>query len=291
MSPEPIRVTAVVPTYNRRDLLRECLDAVAAQTFPVDDVLVLDNASTDGTSVMLQDDYPDVAVVRLSENEGAGGGLVRGLAGASTGSASHFWIMDDDTIPARDALERLVDAVYDLAPERPALMVSRALWTDGRLHPENKPVPRADRKHRALAAIERGLVEIRYASWVSVLLDRKALERRGPPISSYFIWGEEIEFTARLLRYETGYWVPNSVVLHKSATAVSGALSSSERYYYDVRNKLWILKSRALAPVEKPWFALALVRGIRTHLRFNRWSRQSLSVVSRGLRDGLRSPP
>lgn len=71
------RVCAVIVTYNRKALLRECLKAVLSQTRPPDHVLVVDNASTDGTPEMLQEEFPQVEVLRLPETR-AGPGVPRG---------------------------------------------------------------------------------------------------------------------------------------------------------------------------------------------------------------------
>jgi len=70
-------ICAVIVTYNRKELLRECLKAVLAQTRPPEHVLVVDNASTDGTPEMLQEEFPQVEVLCLPENQGSAGGFTR----------------------------------------------------------------------------------------------------------------------------------------------------------------------------------------------------------------------
>src|SRR5437867_8578812 len=136
-------VCAVVVTHDRRDLLRECLAGLEAQTRPPDTILVVDNASTDGTAAMLHGEFPDVAVRRLDENEGGAGGFHEGLHEAFERGHEWLWLMDDDTVPSPTALERLLDA-RDRASalgQPPLLLASRVLWTDGRLHPMNKALP------------------------------------------------------------------------------------------------------------------------------------------------------
>ncbi len=77
-SGHPLRVAAVVVTYNRSDVLRNALTGLLAQTRPLDELIVVDNASTDGTSDMLAAEFPTARLVRMSENLGPGGGLRRG---------------------------------------------------------------------------------------------------------------------------------------------------------------------------------------------------------------------
>src|SRR3712207_5668423 len=135
-------VCAVVVTYNRVDLLRECLEAVTGQTRAPDAVLVVDNASTDGTREMVREEFPAVELLELPANEGSAGGFHEGMKAAVARGVDWLWVMDDDTIPAPDALELLLDAPAHLdGLPPPALLASKVLWTDGRLHPMNWPAP------------------------------------------------------------------------------------------------------------------------------------------------------
>ncbi|MBQ0778927.1 MAG: glycosyltransferase, partial [Pseudomonas sp.] len=69
------KVYAVVLTYNRKDLLKRSLDAIFSQTRCCDGVIVIDNASSDGTeSMLMQADYPGLQLYVLSHNIGASGG-------------------------------------------------------------------------------------------------------------------------------------------------------------------------------------------------------------------------
>ena len=77
------KIAAVVVTYNRKELLKECLDALLAQTHPLDSIILIDNASTDGTPEFLKEkgflDNPKIDYVRLSENSGGAGGFYEGM--------------------------------------------------------------------------------------------------------------------------------------------------------------------------------------------------------------------
>ena len=79
-------VCALVVTYNRRALLEECLRAIEAQTVRPDELILVDNASTDGTRELLREggylDRPDVTYLRLDENLGSSGGFARGFEAA-----------------------------------------------------------------------------------------------------------------------------------------------------------------------------------------------------------------
>jgi len=178
-------VTAVVVTYNRRDLLLESLAAVLAQDRAPDAVIVVDNASEDGTPAAVRDAFPAVRLAELRRNSGGAGGFAGGIALALAEDADLIWLMDDDTVPEPGALGALLtarDRMTARAGRPPALIASRVLWTDGREHPMNTPrrKPFAAKAER-LAAGAVGCVPIRSASFVSILVDAGECRRRGLP--------------------------------------------------------------------------------------------------------------
>ena len=225
-------VCAVVVTYNRRALLLECLAAVAAQTVPVDRVLVVDNASTDGTAALVRDAHPGVELLELPENGGSAGGFHAGMRQAHAAGFEWLWLMDDDTIPSPTALQELLAAAASLPDGPPALLASRIVWTDGRLHPMNLPGFERGRPDVVVAAAQRRLLALRTATFPSLLVHRTAVDRHGLPLAGYFLWSDDIEYTARILRTDPGYLVPASVAEHRTRephTAIS-ASGAAARY-------------------------------------------------------------
>ncbi len=283
-------VCAVVVTYNRRELLRECLEAVTGQTRAPDVVLVVDNASTDGTPAMVREQFPAAELLELPTNEGSSGGFHEGMKAAAARGFDWLWVMDDDTIPYPDALEVLLDARRNLNGFRePALLASKVLWTDGSMHPMNWPGPAMEDFNHFVDGIERSVMPIRANTFPSLLVRREAVEKYGPPRKGFFIWADDIDFTQRILRHEAGYLIPQSVAVHKTRTAHK-PWEGKQRFYYAVRNGLFILRGDTLSPKEKfGWFLLVgsqiqrffATEGVRP------WT---LRVVARGLRDGLTKP-
>ena len=98
-------VTAVVVTYNRLPLLRRCLAALQAQTAQGLRVLVVDNASADGTAEYLKTlAMPGLVCRILTENLGGAGGFAYGMQAAAELGCKAVWLMDDDTLPEPQAL-------------------------------------------------------------------------------------------------------------------------------------------------------------------------------------------
>jgi len=286
-------VLAVVVTYNRRQLLLEALAAVHAQSRAPDAVIVVDNASTDGTAAAVRTHYPAAALAGLTRNTGGAGGFAYGTALALARGADLIWLMDDDTVPQPHALRALLEARGRLPARPPAVVASRVLWTDGRAHPMNTPrvKPFASRAERAAAA-RAGCLPIRSASFVSVLVDAGVCRQRGLPQADYFLWNDDFEFTTRLLRGNTGLLCPASVAVHKTAAFAATDTDPGERFFYEVRNKIWLLRARApLAPAERVLYAGSTLR---------RWARTFASSrdraalgrsLARGVAAGVRTRP
>ncbi len=298
------RVVAVVVTWNRRDLLAEALDALAAQSSPLHATVVVDNASTDGTDALLAGRAatdPALHVVTLRANSGGAGGFAAGVAHALGLDAELVWLLDDDTVPTPTALEHLLAAraAYDAGPAAaygsagpagpPAVLASKVVWTDGRDHPMNTPRPKPGAgaaEVRAARAV--GGVPIRSASFVSMLADVAVVRERGLPLADYFLWNDDFEYSTRLLRDRVGLYVPASVVVHKTRAFGSTDADPGERFYFEVRNKVWLFtRSRGLAPAEK------LLYGGSTLRRWARTVRRSgdratlLRAGARGLKAGV----
>jgi len=282
-----------VVTYNRRDLLLEALAAVHAQSRAPDAVIVVDNASTDDTAAAVRARYPAVRLAELGHNTGGAGGFAYGMALALADGADLVWLMDDDTVPEPDALRAMLEARRSHPDRPPALIASRVLWTDGRAHPMNTPrtKPFAGQAER-LAAAAAGCLPIRSASFVSILVDAGECLRRGLPQADYFLWNDDFEFTTRLLRGNVGLLCPASVVVHKTRTFGSTDTDPGQRFFYEVRNKIWMFKSRVpLGPAERVLYAGSTLR--RWALTFaSSGDRRTLRAsLVRGVVAGVRTSP
>ncbi|HEY8300312.1 MAG TPA: glycosyltransferase [Jatrophihabitans sp.] len=286
---------AVVVTFNRRELLLAALDALDAQTRRPDAVIVVDNASTDATADAVRARAGAVALHVLDRNTGGAGGFAYGMAAALRAAADLIWLMDDDTIPEPDALEALLAARAGYRGPRPALLASRVVWTDGRAHPMNTPRPKPMVGTDERAAAEAvSCIPVRSASFVSILVDAAVCRARGGPVADYFLWNDDFEFTTRILRGSIGLLCPQSVVVHKTRTFGSTDVDPGDRFYYEVRNKIWLLtRSPSLAPLERLLYTgSTLRRWVRTIRasgdRATLWRALGRGVVA-ALRHGPRS--
>jgi rhamnopyranosyl-N-acetylglucosaminyl-diphospho-decaprenol beta-1,3/1,4-galactofuranosyltransferase len=285
-------VAAVVVTYNRIGLLAEALTALGAQTRRPDRIVVVDNASGDGTAEMVRARFPDADLLELPRNTGGAGGFAAGIAHALKGEADWLWLMDDDTVPEPGALAALLAAAGPGA-DAPVLVGSRVVWTDGRDHPMNTPrrKPRASAAETERAAAVNGY-PVRSASFVSVLVDAVRVRERGLPVADYFLWNDDFEFTMRLLRGRRGLVCRDSVVVHKTRTFGSTDADPGERFYYEVRNKVWLFtRSRGLSPAERLVYGGSTLRRWARTFAGSRDRATLRHCLARGLAEGLRSRP
>ena len=118
------RVSAVIPNWHRKDDLREALLAIKAQTYPVEEIIVVDNNSQNGTREMVREEFPEVLFIQSPHNI-----VIQALnIGAKTASGDIILHQDNDGVLAPDAVERMV-RVFASDP-RIAVVHCRNLYYD-----------------------------------------------------------------------------------------------------------------------------------------------------------------
>lgn len=286
------KVVAVVVAFNRRDLLAQTLDGLAAQHRRADAVIVIDNASEDDSAAVARNHAVTDEVLTMPTNLGGAGGFAAGIARAvTTHQADLVWIMDDDTVPTPGALAGLMSA-RESYPGQPAVLASKAVWIDGREHPMNRPRPRPLLSpEQARHAKDIGVRPIRSASFVSIMIDVRAVLEDGLPQADYFLWNDDFEYTARLLRHRVGLYVPYSEVVHKTKVFGNSSADPGPRFVNEVRNKVWMYtRSSALNPLETVLYGgKSVLRWVRT-VATSEDPRALLTYGRDGLKQALKSP-
>jgi GT2 family glycosyltransferase len=243
-SPDRTAVTVVVVTWQGAHLLPPCLDSLRAQTVP-HRVVVVDNASTDGTTELLAG-RPDVQVVRADRNLGFAGGVQLGIDTADTEFVA---LLNNDAVADPEWLAELLAAAR-AHPE--AAAVTSLLLLAGAEPPvvNNAGVLLldswygADRGAGAVPADVGGPCEVFGFSGGAALLRTAAVRAVGGFATEFFLYYEDTELSWRLrdagwtIRYQ-----PTAVVVHEhSATTDQRSRSFA---YYNERNRLWTLLRRA----------------------------------------------
>lgn len=246
-----MNVFAVVVTYNRKDLLTECLEALLNQdSEDLEKIIVVDNCSMDGTGGLFEKnnkfDNDRIYYHKTEKNLGGAGGFHVGMKLAHEMHADWIWIMDDDTIPTQTALSELVIAANKV--DEPISFLASAVYG-----PNKEPinVPLIDSKKSETGYLdwymhlEDSMVAVESATFVSLMFNDDAVTKYGLPLIDYFIWGDDYEYTLRLTQnYGKAYMCGKSVVIHKRVVCKKISIENETNparlpnFYYNYRNNL-----------------------------------------------------
>lgn len=232
-------------------MLLRCLEAMAGQTQRPKLVVVVDNASTDGTVQSLRDagwlERPYVELVQLPDNRGGAGGFEAGMAHALARGARWVWMMDDDAVPQAGALQ----ALLDVDPDPGSLYGSVALEGDRLAW----PMERVDRT--AVTRIEEiarapAVCDVRFIPFLGLLVSAELAGRIGLPDGSFFLAVDDVEYCLRARSAGARIQlVSASRIDHPAARLTCVPLGWRNFYnlqlppwkrYYDVRNRLIVAR-------------------------------------------------
>lgn len=250
------KVAAVVVTYNRIDLLKQCVEALLKQNYPCD-ILLVNNNSTDGTEEWALEQvnkFDNIKYHNTGANLGGAGGFNFGMRWALEDGYEFVWVMDDDCVSYEDTLEELMIAHNKLEGNY-GWLSSVALWKDGKVCMMNR-----QKLHESFYTyaelIQHGLIQAKQATFVSLLLSASVVKKVGLPIKEFFIWGDDIEYTRRIA-VRCGvpcFIVGKSKALHlmENNSGSSIAFDKKERlsrYYYAYRNENYLYRKEGIKGV------------------------------------------
>ncbi|MGO1539271.1 MAG: glycosyltransferase family 2 protein [Leucobacter sp.] len=238
-------VAAVIVTFNRLEKLKNVIAAIEQQTVQPMHLVIVDNASTDGTREFLAGLSSTIPldIVPLPTNTGGAGGFSAGMRRGYELGADHVWIMDDDGYPEPPALERLLSGMESASTAldaRVPFACSVVVFTDGEICEMNNPAPTWD--WGRLLVKGHNAVLVNQCSFVSVLVPRWVLEQHGLPFKEYFIWFDDAEYTLRISKETPGIQVLDSVTVHDMGVneGVNYAMIDEKnawKFAYGVRNQ------------------------------------------------------
>ncbi|MCH5216266.1 MAG: glycosyltransferase family 2 protein [Muribaculaceae bacterium] len=286
-----MNIYCIVVTYNRLALLKENIEALKSQSYPLDKIIIVNNHSDDGTAEFLDQYSSDsqIKAYNLQENIGGAGGYNFGIKKAILDGADWVWVMDDDSIPDCYALEALVDNIDNNTDI--GFLCSKVVWTDGKIHKMNipkfpKPV------HNNIESIDT-TTPISAATFVSTIINAKAVYRVGLPIKEFFIWHDDIEYTERIISAGfRGVYCPSSIVVHKTAENYSPSIEDAPvsvawKFYYQARN-ITVTKKLHKSKLSYLLSTINLYRLYLRHINKRKTDREIFrSAISKGIKDAI----
>ena len=269
-------IAAIIVTYNRLALLKECINSIRQQTFSDFQIIVVNNGSTDGTQEWLST-QSDIITIN-QDNLGGAGGFFTGIKYAAENQYEYCWLMDDDVESAKNALEELYKAHH--ITSNIGFVCSHVHGIEGNKMNTPNPDMSADNDSypETFKFIDKQLVKVASATFVSILFKSELAYKIGLPYKEYFIWGDDIEYTQRISKKYPSYIVGSSLVIHKRAKQTSLKFeteTSPERlknYYYYFRNNYY-RQFRTESLYWKYWFTKEWLKRIVSFIKkkdFNR---------------------
>jgi GT2 family glycosyltransferase len=222
-------VTVIIVNYNGQEVLPECLEAVIRQDYPAFEVLVVDNASSDGSATLVEERFPAVRLMRSPVNRGFAGGNNLGFSAAR---GDYVSLLNSDAVPERDWLSRLVGGL-----ERRGLVIaSSQVITDGVPADEYEMNGTINYLGYNLPREFSDLETVFYCSAAALLIRREAVDVLFP--EEFFLYQEDLHLSWKIrLRGGALGMVPDARVSHRGSYSTQ-RLDHPRVAYFQERNRL-----------------------------------------------------
>jgi GT2 family glycosyltransferase len=285
--------SVVTVNWNSRDDLRACLSSLATQTYVDLEVLVVDNASSDGSAEMVRSLFPQFTLLQQSQNLGFAEGCNVGIAHSTGG-----WIalLNNDAVAEADWAEKLV-AATTLAPPSCGMLQSLMLFQrtpptvnstgirlsrlgSGRDRGEGEPPPERGRRWEPIFCPTCGAAALRRSMLDAIKLSTGYFDQR------HFCYYEDLDlgWRARLAGFDALY-VPDSIVRHKyhgTTARMSRAwlveLATTNRVRTLLKNASWRFMTRSLLYTVSQFFRMIFICGPAAAPKYFTAARDSLRL-------------
>lgn len=261
-----MRIAAVIPAYNKPHLLRLVIQALLHQTVPVTTIYVIDNDSREPASQALTDyrlspcindpllnevsgpipgNTCRIICKRLEDNVGCPEGFGVGIQMALDAGHDWIWLLDDDAVPTKTALEALIPH----ATQNVAALASLPRLPDGRLIATHRARCNRAKLYPGFTIpltkdsyLPGRLSDIDLAAWAGLFINAKAVKAVGLPMAQLFLTYCDLEYCLRLSVYGPLRLVTDSLIIHhmdesyKDRVVCKSFFGSRE---FTARNHLW----------------------------------------------------
>jgi GT2 family glycosyltransferase len=223
-------VCAIVVTYNRLETLKTALAHILAQTVPPAEIVIVDNNSTDGTIEYLQsvNGQDNIRCIFMGSNTGSAGAIAKAMTyGLAKSAFDYFWILDDDTFYAPNALKDLIENIEQT--QFVMLGLHGANFKFGaKVH--------ADPNIR--------LQEIDYAMIDGAIIKADVVRKLGPLCEEFFMMCDDQEYSIRIRRHGYKIGVLKNGADDRQLLGGGGQFTKATlwRNYYSARNHTFIIK-------------------------------------------------
>lgn len=235
--------TVVIVTYNRLELLKECIRAINNQKQQFDHVVIVDNASTDGTIEYLRQFENKYHIIYEKKNGGGAKGFSDGVDFVNR-SIKTDWILliDDDAILDFEYLYKISKFIY---VNNKYKAVSGTVKTDGKIDITHRKKLKSriafTMEPVSLNEYEKESFEYDLSSFCGLLFSKELIKEIGIPKAEYFIWYDDSEYSLRI-RKKTKIANVNAAYLNHKTKKTAQKDQLNWKGYYGIRNMGDIVK-------------------------------------------------
>ena len=238
----------VLVTYNRLEKLKVALDCFSLQVNKPAYMIVVNNASTDGTLEFLttwqkKEEHFEKIVLSLPVNSGGSGGFYEGLSYALRMSANWIWVSDDDAFPQKDCLQVAREYIENEKDIDEYAALCGSVYNHGQINVTH-------RRRTFNIGIRYRTIPVdvdEYSnnffcntfSYVGAILNKDKLKIAGLPQKDYFIWFDDTEHSLRMSKVGKIVCLPQIKIAHDEA---ADSVSFSWKNYYGIRNRLDLMR-------------------------------------------------
>lgn len=267
------KVAVVVLSYNGRTDTIQCLENLRQLNYPNFSVIVVDNASTDGSVAAIQADHPEVELIASAVNLGFSAGNNLGLQHALKNEAEYALLLNNDTESDPDMLNQLIDAMEEtpdaglVGPMIYYFDEPERIWSaGGRLSWKTGKATMIGIDEMDFGQHQKRVREVDFVTGCAAMVRTCILDHVGDLDPRFFVYYEEVEWCTRIRR--NGYkilHVPEAKVWHKINPQVRN--TSRLVHYYMTRNRLLFLREARMG--FQAWIHTLLLDYARTLLSWS----------------------
>lgn len=285
-----MKLGVIIVTYNRLELLKECIEACINQTYKFSKILIINNASTDGTDKFLNEiTYDNIEIINSDENLGGAGGFYLGVKNIKECDLDYILLIDDDAIIDENYNEEIVKNIEK--NNNSILAYSGTVKTNNQIQYEHRQHlhKNFEVSNSLQKEYENEFFDYELASFCGLYVSMDLINKIGLPRKDFFIWFDDTEYSLRINKFSKIRNVNNAWLNHK--TTISKTSGYNWKSYYGLRNTVVILKEYyskiALLKTIMKMKLMSISAIIIKILKQDNYYKEVSNIYKDSLRDGL----